>query len=266
MLLAGGLAATGAAAAAGLGLAIGYRKHEALERLSRSVRGMDPEPGTTKLQRKFVEDAVAIRRAQARQSLETVRLLKAKYESKPLFGRVRVWDMIEKLGQCIDPSDESLYLASQYTHVQQILAGMERDGVQDPDLYLTALLHDVGKVMLLTAEAPEHIVGYIEPMEKYSEGIGLDQVVFQFGHDEMIYQRLKGYVPERVAWSIRYHSARPDSIAPYLNREEKRIEAELLAKFRIYDQTTKSVHRLPRVEMGKYRDMIEKLFPSPILV
>lgn len=268
-LLAGGLATAGALAA-GAGLAVGYRKHESLERWGRKLRGI-PEPviqpeERTRHQQRFVEEARKVREAQSRQSAETVRQLKAKYENKAVAGRVRVWDMIEKLGQCIDPSDDTLYLASQYTHVQQILAGMERDGVQDRDMYLMALLHDLGKVMLLTAEAPEHIVGYIEPMGTYAKGIGLDQVLFQFGHDEMIYHRLKGHVPDRVAWAIRYHSAIPASIAPYLNPAERTMEAELLAKFRVYDQTTKSVHSLPRVEMGKYRDMIEKLFPDPILL
>jgi len=268
MLLSSGLAAVTGALAAGAGLAVGYRKHEAIDRLSRRILGL-PESSfesKKKLEQRFIEEAAAVRAAQSRQTLDTVKLLKAKYEAKPLFGRVRVWDMIEKLGQCIDPSDDSLGLTSQYTHVQQILAAMERDSVADPDMYMVALLHDLGKVMLLTAEAPEHIVGYIEPMGQYQEGVGLDNIVFQFGHDEMIYQRIKGHVPDRIAWSIRYHSARPDTIAPYLNSEERKVEKELLAKFRIYDQTTKSIHRLPRIDMGKYRDMVEALFPRPILI
>ena len=43
-------------------------------------------------------------------------------------------------------------------HVQQALAAMEKDGASDPDLFLIALLHDLGKVFLLTDEVPENVL------------------------------------------------------------------------------------------------------------
>ena len=139
---------------------------------------------------------------------------------------------------------------------------MEHNRVNNPDLFLLALLHDLGKVLLLTNEAPEHIVGFIHPIGKYAPAIGLEIVVLQFGHDEMIYQRLKDHIPEHLAWSIRYHSALPDTIAPYLTPKERDFETSLLAQFRPYDQGSKSFHRLPRVNLAPYRELIEKTFPK----
>lgn len=213
----------------------------------------------------FRREAHRIRAAQESQTLETVKQLKAKYEG-PIFGRVRVWDMFEKLALCIDPTDDVLLLTSQYVHVQQILEKMEHDGVHDRDMILTALLHDLGKVMLITAEVPEHIVCFTKPVGKYPRNVGLDNVIMQFGHDEMIYSRLKDYVPEHIAWTIRYHSALPGAIEPYLNERERKNNFELLEKFRVYDQGTKSTRHLPKVDMRKYRALIEDLFPQPILL
>jgi hypothetical protein len=255
-LLAGAAAFGGAA-----GAALGYREHDRVFRWSHGDPVVNPAAAAMP---EFARRTTAILKSQARQTLETVQQLKSKYESA-VFGKIRVWDMIEKLGMCIDPADTSLLMTSQYVHVQQILEGMERDGIQDRDLILIALLHDLGKVMLLTAEVPEHIVGYTAPLAEFPRGVGLDHVVFQFGHDEIVYSRLKDHVPEHVAWTIRHHSASLGAIEPYLNDRERGYRDRYLAKFQKYDRTLKSHTHLPRVDMAKYRPLIEEMFPQPIL-
>lgn len=212
----------------------------------------------------FDKRADEIRFQQQRQSLDTIKQLRRKYMD-PVFGKARVWEMIEKLGMCIDESDNSLLLTSQYVHVQQILEAMEQDKVEDRDLILTALLHDIGKVMLLANEAPEHVVGYINPVGDWAHGIGLDNIVFQFGHDEFAYQRLKDHVPENIAWTIRYHSGMYNKIAPYCSDREKPFLNGTLARFQPYDMGVKSFTHLPKLDMSRYRDMIEDMFPQPIL-
>ena len=244
----GAVAASGAA-----GFALGYAYH-ARRRQSLAAKDI---PG-------FVTEAAQIRQVQAKQTIETIALLRRKYQD-PVFGKARVWEMIEKLGMCIDASDDSLMLASQYLHVQQILEAMEHDGVPDRDLFLVALLHDIGKVMLLAGEAPDHVVGYINPKNDPPHGAGLEQVIFQFGHDEFAYSRLKDHVPEHIAWTIRYHSASAREIAPYCNERERGFLDHWLAKFQPYDQGRKSYSHLPRVDMAKYRALIEETFPHPIV-
>ena len=212
----------------------------------------------------FRRRAAAIRAAQASQTVEDVFALRKKYQD-PIFGSARVWEMIEKLGMCVDASDDSLMCTSQLLHVQQILEAMEQDGVQDRDLFLVALLHDIGKVMLLANAAPEHVVGYISPLGTPSHGIGLENVIFQFGHDEFMYSRIKDLVPERVAWTIRYHSGRVDALRPYCNARDLAHLDGCLALFQPFDMCRKSYQHLPRVDMAKYRDLIEDMFPNPIL-
>ena len=84
--------------------------------------------------------------------------------------------------------------------------GLERDGMRDPNMLVAAITHDLGKVLLLMAEAPEHVVGMTAPIGPHLQGIGLDNVVFQWSHDEFAYSRLRDHVPDHVAWLLRYHS------------------------------------------------------------
>lgn len=216
--------------------------------------------------RGFTREAQAITERHRAQTHETVAALKRKYEHAVL-GRWRVWDLIERLALCVDPTDGELYCASQLVHVQQVVAGMERDGVDDRDLLLAALTHDLGKVLLLVGEAPEHVVGMNTPIGRYPPRVGLDRVVFQWNHDEFIYSRLKDHVPDHLAWLLRYHSIEIPRAAPLMDARDRSYLERYLRPFRRYDQGTKSVCSLPpRDILAKYRDLVEAAFPGPILV
>jgi hypothetical protein len=76
--------------------------------------------------REFVHHGNSIIEKHYQQSTATVAALKAKYETA-VFGKARVWDLIEKLALCIDETDSSLYCTSQLIHVQQVLEGIECD-------------------------------------------------------------------------------------------------------------------------------------------
>lgn len=252
-----GLSATTGAAGAGAGY---FLRDASRDHTTRPDEEFAPASAIPE----FAAKAKAIREAQSEQTVDQVKALRKKYLD-PVFGKARVWDMIQKLGMCIDSSDNSLMLTSQYHHVQQILEAMEQDHVQNRDLFLTALLHDIGKVMLLANEAPENVVGYIRPIQEPPIDAGLEHAIFQFGHDEFAYTRLKDHVPENVAWTIRYHSAMAGSLGRWCNTKEKGYLETTLAKFQPYDLGFKSYSHLPKVDMAKYRDMIEDTFPQPIL-
>ena len=206
-----------------------------------------------------------LRQLQGEQTAETVRALKAKYES-PVLGRFRVWDLIEKLSFCIDPTDVGLGCVSQYMHVNQILSAMEGDRVLDEDMLLTALLHDLGKILLVTGEAPEHVVGFIRPVEEREPGIGLEQALLSFGHDELAYSRFKDLVPEHISWMLRYHSIVLGDCEPLMSAKDSEYEQKYLARFRKYDIGSKDRAFLPpQATLDRYRDFIESRFPEPIL-
>ena len=206
-----------------------------------------------------------LRELQRAQTAETVKALKAKYES-PVLGRFRVWDLIGKLSLCIDPSDVTLGCASQYVHVNQILSAMERDGVLDEDMVLTALLHDIGKILLLAGEAPEHVIGFTRPVEEQEPGIGLDQALLSFGHDELAYSRFKDLVPDHISWMLRYHSMVLGDCEPLMSAKDLEYEQKYLTRFRKYDLGSKDRAFLPpHATLDRYRDVIETWFPDPIL-
>jgi hypothetical protein len=253
----------GIGAAAGLtGFGSGYSlsrpDRKTPKPVSRNSR-IDP-PGS----RKFKVRKQALLDRHHQQTREQVSRLKTKYE-KPIFGHARVWDLIERLALCVDPTDDWLYCTSQFIHVQQMVAAMERDGITDPDLFLTAFTHDLGKVTLLTDELPENIVGQARPIGELEEGIGFDQVIYQFCHPEIIYLRLKDHVANHVAWLLRYHNISIAASTPYMNAQDRNYAKKYLETFQKYDTGFKSYTYAPDVDLKKYRELIEQTFPNPIL-
>ena len=211
----------------------------------------------------YREQARLICQRHNEQTQETVAALKQKYE-EPIIGKVSVWSLVERLAQCIDPSDTKLLCTNQQIHVLQILEGMERDGISDPDLILLALVHDVGKV-LLPYEAPENVVCYNVPIGEYAAGIGLDNCIFQWNHDEFAYSRLKYYLPDHLAWLVRYHSIRISECEPLMDERDRTYTERYLRVFSKYDHGTKSIYNLPKKSIDEYRDIVEEAFPEPIL-
>lgn len=190
--------------------------------------------------------------------------LRRKYDA-PLLGRVSVWSLVEKLAQCVDPTDMRLYSASQQLHVLQIIAGMEADNLVNEEFILAALVHDLGKVLLLTDEAPENVVCFNEPIGTFEAGIGLDNCTLQWNHDEFAYSRLKHYVPDGIAWLVRYHSIVRASCAPYMNARDREYAARYLDVFERYDHGTKSPYFLPQRRIDDYRHVLDAWLPKTIV-
>src|SRR5262249_25038770 len=120
----GALAALGAGAVGVFaGAALGYKFRFKIDDLRGSPR---PPPSALAAGDMPASDDRAIFYSRAHeiverhrlQTAESVAALKAKYE-KPVFGKVAVWDLIERLALCIDTTDGKLGGASQYLHVQQ---------------------------------------------------------------------------------------------------------------------------------------------------
>ncbi len=253
----------GSAAIAGTaGLALGYKFRHEIHDVWRTTMagGSLDSPGADA----FAAERARIIGRQQQQTEEVAAALKARY-AKPVFGKVHMWDLIEKMGLCIDTTDMQHYAVSQFVHVKQVLAAMERNGVEDPHMYLIALLHDVGKVVVLNGARPEDIFGYAARLGDDEPGIGLENVAFRFGHAEFIYPRIKDHVPEPVAWVARYHNIGIDDAIPFMTARERQYTERYLGPFRQFDAGFKSMYYVPEVDMAKYRELIEGYFPKPIL-
>lgn len=213
----------------------------------------------------FRAQARPILQRHARQTADDVAGLRRKY-AEPVFGRRRVWDLFEGLPGCVDPTDERLFCASQHIHVLQMLDVMAADGVyeREPDLLLATLIHDLGKLLLLTDEDPANVVCMNRPIGPHEDGVGLDQVTFQWNHDEFAYSRFRDLVPDHVAWLIRYHSVHPAEVRHLMDARDLEYTDRYLLPFFHYDHQFKDPHHLPRLDLAAHRELIEATFPEPI--
>jgi hypothetical protein len=259
-LLLGGAAAVASGAA---GVALGYRFRTEIRDVKLRTLAYPLEvPGEMD---SFRREAARIDDARFRQTADDVRTLKARYENA-VFGRVRVWDLFERLALCIDPSDRRLFCASQHLHAQQVVAAMEQNGVDDPDMLLLGLIHDLGKVLLLAGEAPENVVGGTMRIVDGEPGAGLDASIYQFGHGEFIHSRIVGHVPEHVAWVARWHNISLTKQEPFMTAREREWAERWLAPFQRFDGGFVSPYSLPRLDVARYRELVERAFPAPLLV
>ncbi|GJR34001.1 inositol oxygenase 1-like protein [Tanacetum coccineum] len=151
-----------------------------------------------------------------------------------------IWECCELLNQVVDESDPDLD-EPQIEHLLQTAEAIRKDHPDQDWLHLTALIHDLGKVLLLPSfgELPQWaVVGdtfpvgcafdksivhnkyflenpdYTNPIYNseygiYSEGCGLDNVMMSWGHDDYMYLVSKENgttLPSAGLFIIRYHS------------------------------------------------------------
>jgi hypothetical protein len=228
-------------------------------------RSSPPIPTAPELLRDYRARAAAIEARHAAQTVETVAALRRKYAA-PLIGRVSPWSLVEKLAQCIDPTDCRLFGASQQLHVLQIIDAMEAEGTATEEWLLVALLHDLGKVMLLAGEAPENVVCMNRPIGASEPGCGLDRCTFQWNHDEFAYTRLKDHLPDGLAWLVRYHSILPETCEQYMDARDREYRERYLRPFARYDHGTKTPMYLPQRRIEDYRGIVERALPAEIVV
>jgi hypothetical protein len=198
------------------------------------------------------------------QTLATVQTLRERYR-EPVFGMVSVWSMVELLSHVVDRMDHELMNVTQEIHVLLMLEGMLAEGVDDESILLTAILHDLGKVLYLVDEDPANISGSNAPIGEYEDGQGFDQCVFQWNHDEFGYSRFAGRVPDHVGWLIRYHSVIPGTCLHLMDDRDRDYYERYWKEFRRWERDTKSIHHVPRTRIADYRQLVDAAFPDPIL-
>jgi inositol oxygenase len=212
--------------------------------------------------------------------------------SKPSMG---IWKAMEYLNTLVDDSDPDTDL-SQIEHLLQS-AEAARSNREPRWFILTALIHDLGKVLCLYGEPQWAVVGdtfpvgcafsdkivfseffadnpdsqvpaYQTRLGVYRENGGLDEVDLSWGHDEYLYQVTRPYLPEPAQYIIRYHSFYPahrEGEYGYLMNDRDRKMFDWVKRFNPYDLYSKSAER-PDVERLKpfYQELIAEHFPAEI--
>ena len=218
-------------------------------------------PPARVLAERHADHARAIVSRHDAQGIDDVMALRDKYAT-PTFGSVSPWSLVEALGQCIDPSDQRLYCASQQMHLLQMIEAMEGENAATPEMLLVALVHDLGKTLLLTDEAPENIVCMNRPVRTGAPGCGLDHCVFQWNHDEWAYARLKDHLPDHLAWLVRYHSILPGTCMQFMDARDIDYCRRYLKPFAAFDHETKSPFNVARRRIADYRSVVERALPA----
>ncbi|KAM7528125.1 hypothetical protein LguiB_031535 [Lonicera macranthoides] len=213
-----------------------------------------------------------------------------------------IWECCELLNEVVDDSDPDLD-EPQIEHLLQTAEAIRKDHPNEDWLHLTALIHDLGKVLLLPSFGglPQWaVVGdtfplgcafnesivhhkYFKDNEDYKnpayntkngiykEGCGLDNVVMSWGHDDYMYmvaKENKTTLPSAGLFIIRYHSFYPlhrSGAYKHLMNEEDMENLKWLKIFNKYDLYSKSKVRID-VEKVKpyYLSLIEKYFPPKL--
>jgi hypothetical protein len=197
------------------------------------------------------------------QTIDDVIFLNNKYKN-PIFGKLKLWDLFQKLNFCIDPTDKILYQTNQLIHTAQVLKSMEIQQITDEMLYVTAILHDIGKVLLLTEENPCNIVCDNQIIVAHTNKLGFENCFTNWNHDEIAYQRLKDYIPKEYSWLIRYHSINIEKSKSFMNEYDIKMYQEFLLPFSKHDKMSKS-QITPSINWDKYRKMCEKHLPIEII-
>lgn len=212
----------------------------------------------------FKNQVEGMKKRHVSQTKEYVDALKKKYDNT-FFGEFYVWEVVTSLSRCFDFTDYRLGVGSQEVHVLQIIEAMERDGITDPEMFLAAIIHDLGKVLLMPHEPPEHIGFNNKLIGEYEPGVGLDNCTLTYSQDEYLYSRLKDHLPDHLAWLVRYHGIQIPECEPLMNERDREYTERYLRTFAKYDLGSKSFYHFPQTKIEDYRDLIEKAFPDKVL-
>ncbi|KAH7651229.1 Inositol oxygenase protein [Dioscorea alata] len=209
-------------------------------------------------------------------------------------AEMSIWECCELLNEFVDESDPDLD-EPQIEHLLQTAEAIRRDYPDHDWLHLTALIHDLGKVLLHSSFGGEPqwcVVGdtfplgcafdesivhhqffkenpdYKNPVYKtklgiYSENCGLDKVTMSWGHDEYMYLVMKENMttlPPAALFIVRFHSfysLHRSGAYTYLMDDDDKEMLKWLQIFNKYDLYSKSK---VRVDVEKVKPYYMSLF------
>ncbi|KAM3232872.1 inositol oxygenase 1 [Capsicum annuum] len=235
------------------------------------------------------------------QTFDFVKKMRAKY-AKLDKAEMSIWQCCELLNDVVDDSDPDLD-EPQIQHLLQSAEAIRKDYPDEDWLHLTALIHDLGKVLLLPSfgELPQWaVVGdtfpvgcafhdsivhskyfkenpdynnptYNSKFGIYSKGCGLHNVMMSWGHDDYMYMVAKENgttLPSAGLFIIRYHSFyvlhKSGAYMELMNKEDKE-NLKWLHIFNKYDLYSKSKVQVNVEEVKPYyMSLIEKYFPAKL--
>jgi inositol oxygenase len=218
--------------------------------------------------------------------------------------QMSMWDAVLMLNELVDDSDPDTEHA-QIVHLLQTGESLRQmwPGEEYEWLHLVGFLHDVGKVLahpslynqpqwcvvgdtfplgcafdpkivfhhFFDQNPDSNVPEYSTPNGIYHEGIGLDNLLMSWGHDEYLYQvcKLNGCtLPEVALKVIRYHSFyawhQGNAYTHFMNEEDKKT-LQWVREFQKHDLYSKLPEKPDEATvLPYYQALINKYFP-PVL-
>nr|XP_025644040.1 inositol oxygenase 2 isoform X2 [Arachis hypogaea] len=176
-------------------------------------------------------------------------------------AEMSIWECCELLNQVVDESDPDLD-EPQIQHLLQSAEAIRKDYPNEDWLHLTALIHDLGKILLLPqfGELSQWaVVGDTFPV-----GCAFDEANIH----HKVAKENGSTLPSAGLFIIRYHSfyaLHKEGAYAHLMNDEDRENLKWLHVFNKYDLYSKS-KVLVDVEKVKpyYQSLIEKYFPAKL--
>lgn len=233
--------------------------------------------------------------------------LLSQLEQQGFIKRLSIWDAINELDKVIDESDPDFSLPNSvhaFQTAEAIRKDLPRlalaYGVAPESLdwfIMAGLLHDIGKIDASLRKVPQWaVVGdsfpvgckfseanifydyfrdnpdhkderYNSTLGIYKPGLGLDNIIMSFGHDEYAYQVLKdqSILPKEALSMLRFHSFYPlhhEHAYEYLLAEADKEQVLWVKAFSPYDLYSKHEEQLSVRELKDfYKKLINKYFP-----
>ncbi|OIT37745.1 inositol oxygenase 2 [Nicotiana attenuata] len=217
-------------------------------------------------------------------------------------AQMSIWECCELLNDVVDDSDPDLD-EPQIQHLLQSAEAIRKDYPNQEWLHLTALIHDLGKILVLPkfgglpqwavvgdtfpvgCAFDESIIHHKYFKENqdfnnpiyntkngiYFEGCGLENVMMSWGHDDYMYMVAKENgttLPSAGLFIIRYHSFYPlhkSGAYKHLMNEEDKENLKWLHIFNKYDLYSKRKVRVNVEEVKPYyMSLIGKYFPAKL--
>lgn len=235
---------------------------------------------------------------------QTVDFVKRMREEYMKFDKVEmsIWECCELLNTVVDESDPDLD-EPQIQHLLQTAEAIRKDYPNQDWLHLTALIHDLGKVLVhpsfgglpqwavvgdtypVGCAFDESIVHHQFFKESpdfqnpkyntkngiYSQGCGLENVLISWGHDDYMYLVAKENgttLPPAALFIIRFHSfysLHQAGAYQHLLNDEDKENMKWLHIFNKYDLYSKSHVRVDAEKVKPYYlSLIDKYFPTKL--
>lgn len=226
----------------------------------------------------------------SQQKLEKVLNKYNKYSKFDKNIKYTMHHVLNQLNTYVDISDPDLDLPN-LIHAYQTAERARLEYPENKELQITALIHDLGKILFSVNEKSYFIVGdtfilgcpnnnlvfnEYQPDIKYEykNGCGIENLLISYGHDEFLYQVLKfnkhrHKLPEKYWNMIRYHSLYAwhthGQYREYMNHEDYKIlrDVQLLNSFDLYSKSDSIV--ISENTKTYYDDLLTEYFPEELV-